>query len=252
VNPIPTAVPADPPSLVELIARGTMDADLAALIWVLVEGGVPVVVAAPSDRLGAAAQLLKGLLASIRPEVLGPDVAQPLTVTGVRKLIRGTRAGGILAAGSLEDIYRALQAPPLPLSDDELTFLGCVLILGAAQPAAAGAPGQPPRGRLRVRAAHYVRPLARDAHGHAQRLGPAVLATWDDAEGHYEHFSWGVLPEIASRLDRRGGDLEQDLHHRRDDLGGLASAGVTALPEVRRLIAGYHAGYGHPHDPATH
>jgi hypothetical protein len=241
----------EPPSLVELIARGTMDADLAALIWVLVEGGVPVVVAAPPGRLGAAAQLLRGLLASLRPEALGPDVAQPLTVTGVRKLIRGTRAGGILAAGSLEDVYRVFQAPPLPLSDDELSFLGCVLILGATQSGSAGGASATTRGRLRVRVAHYVRPLARDAHGHSQRLGPAVLATWDDDEGHYEHFSWGVLPEIAARLDRRGGDLEQDLHHRRDDLGGLASAGVTALPEVRRLIAGYHASYGHPH-PATH
>ena len=40
---------------------------------------------------------------------------------------------------------------------------------------AAGA-GSPPGHRR----AHYVRPLARDAHGHSQRLDPAVLATWDE------------------------------------------------------------------------
>jgi hypothetical protein len=106
-------------------------------------------------------------------------------------------------------------------------------------------------GPLRVTAAHYVRPLARDAHGHAQRLEPAVLATWDPADGRFEHFAWGVVPEIAARLGLRAGDLEADLHHRRDDLVGLASAGVTSLDEVRRLVAGYRAVYGGPHG-ATH
>ena len=126
------------------------------------------------------------------------------------------------------------------MGDDELTFLGAVLVLGGA-----------PRGRLRVVAGHYVRPLARDAHGHSQRLGPAVLATWNGDLGRYEHFAWGVLPEIAARLGQRAGDLERDLHHRRDDLAGLATAGVTSLAEVRQLIEGYRAGYG-SHDSAPH
>jgi hypothetical protein len=55
------------------------------------------------------------------------------------------------------------------------------------------------------------------------------------------------MPEIASRLGRRAGDLEADLHHRRDDLAGLAKAGVTALDEVQRLIAGYRVRYGDGH-----
>jgi hypothetical protein len=95
-----------------------------------------------------------------------------------------------------------------------------------------------------VTAAHYVRPLARDAHGHAQLLPPAVLATWDPRLGRYEHFDWGVLPEIAARLGRKAGDLEADLHHRHDDLAGLAAAKLTSLDEVRRLMAGYRMTYG--------
>jgi hypothetical protein len=110
-----------------------------------------------------------------------------------------------------------------------------------------GEAGAGARGRLRVTAAHYVRPLARDAHGHSQRLDPAVLATWDERLERYEHFAWGVLPEIAARLGRRGGDLEADLHHRRDDLAGLAKAGVTKLDEVQRLIAGYRVRWGDGH-----
>jgi len=232
----------EPPSIVELIARGTLDAELAALVWLLVAGGVPLVIAAPPERLGAAAELLRGVFASMKPEAGDAALIEPLTPTRARRLVRGTRPGGIIGAGSLEEVYGSLGAMGVGLSPEELTFLGTVLVLGPTAAAGGGA-----RGRLRVVAAHYVRPLARDAHGHAQRLGPAVLATWDPAEGHYEHFAWGVLPEIAARLGVRAGDLEADLHHRRDDLAGLAKAGVGRLEEVRRLVAGYQVRYGGGH-----
>jgi hypothetical protein len=153
--------------------------------------------------------------------------------------VRGRRAGGVVEAGSLEEVFGRLGSGALPLTPDQLTFLGCVLVLGESSSVR--------RGRLRVTAAHYVRPLARDAHGHAQRLDPAVLATWDERLGRYEHFDWGVMPEIAARLGRRAGDLEADLHHRRDDLAGLAKAGVTKLDDVQRLVAGYQVRYGGAH-----
>lgn len=241
----PEPPPSLRPSLVELIRTGVLDAELAALVWVLVEGEVPVVVAAPDERLGAGAQLLRGIIGSIRPELDDVELGQPLTRAAAGRVTRGKRPGGVVAGASLEDVHRRLAAPPLPMSDDELTFLGCVLVLG---PSSAGASPGP----LRVVAAHYARPLARDAHGHQQRLGPAVLATWDEGAGRYEHFSWGVLPEIAARLGRKAGDLERDLHHRRDDLAGLAKAGIVSLDEVRRLIAGYAVEYGGQHDPLGH
>lgn len=233
----------DPPSLVALIAQGVLDAELAALTWLLVEGGVPLVVAVPPGRAGAGGQLVAGVIGSVRA---GEDVGglvSPLTAAGASSLIRGRRAGGVLEATSLGDVRAKLGSGPLPLTPDQLTFLGCVLVLGES----AGAR----RGRLRVTAAHYVRPLARDAHGHSQRLDPAVLATWDERLGRYEHFAWGVLPEIAARLGRRTGDLEADLHHRRDDLAGLAKAGVTKLDEVQRLVAGYQVRYGGGHGSAS-
>jgi len=231
--------PSAGPSLVDLIARGILDAELAALVWVLVDGRVPVVVAAPAGRLPPGSQLLIGLLTSIRPDLDAESLGAPLTAVGASSLVRGRRAGGVIEAGSLGEVRQRLGSGPLPLDDDQLTFLGCVLVLGEAS---AGT-----RGRLRITAAHYVRPLARDAHGHSQRLDPAVLATWDDRLERYEHFAWGVLPEIAARLGRRAGDLEADLHHRRDDLAGLAKAGVTAHDEVQRLIAGYRIRYGDGH-----
>ncbi len=234
------------PSLVELIARGVFDAELAALVWLLAEGRVPLVVATPEGRIAAGAQLLGGVLASVRPDAELDGLDRTLTAAGAANLVRGRRPGGALEAPSLEEVRRRLGAGPLPLTEDQLTFLGCVLVLGDAS-----APRRS-RGRLRVTAAHYVRPLARDAHGHAQRLPPAVLATWDDRLGRYEHFAWGVLPEVAARLGRRTGDLERDLHHRRDDLLGLVAGKVTGLEEVRRLVAGYRVEYGGHHGGAAH
>lgn len=243
----PTPAQASPgadPSLVGLVARGVLDAELAALVWVLVEARVPLVVAAPPDRVAAGGQLLAGIVGSIHPDEPVESVMGPLTAAGATSLVRGRRAGGVVEAGSLEEVRARLGAGPMPLSEDQLTFLGCVLVVGEATGGR--------RGRLRVTAAHYVRPLARDAHGHSQRLDPAVLAAWDPRLERYEHFAWGVLPEIAARLGRRAGDLEADLHHRRDDLAGLAKAGVTEIGEVRRLIAGYRVRWGDGHAAKDH
>lgn len=255
VRSVPEAASLADPSLVGLVADGILDAEVAALVWFLVEGGVPLVVAVPPDRLTAGAQLLRGALRSVVPDdAAATAAAAPLDRSGAWQLVHGGRAGAVVAAASLAEARDVLAGPPYLLSRHELTFLGCVLVLGPREMPPAGAPsaaGPPVRGRsggrLLVTAAHYVRPLARDAHGHAQELPPAVLATWDDRLGRYEHFAWGVVPEIAARLGRPAGDLEADLHHRRDDLAGLATAGVTSLDQVRTLIAGYRAGYGAAH-----
>jgi len=262
-RPMPQApVPGEPPSLVELIRRGTIDAELGALVWALVEARIPLVVAAPEAlaRRGTAADVLRGILASLRPD-LGlrgldaTDVTTPLAARSARELVHAGRPGGIALAGSLQELRDDLGAsPPAGLTEDELSFLGCVLVLGEDAPASVEAadPTMAPARPVRVVAAHYVRPLHRDEHGHAQLLGPAVLATWDTGSQAFEHFAWGVLPEIAARLGRRAGDLEADLHHRRDDLGGLAAAGVTSLEEIGRLVAGYRVRYGHAHGSASH
>jgi hypothetical protein len=238
----PAVAPA--PSIVGLIAGAVLDAELAALVWLLVEGGIALVAAVPDGREGAGLELVRGVLSSVRADDAAESIAPGLDRAGAWALVHGNRAGAVLAAGSLEDVRDLLLGPSARLSEQELTFLGCVLILGAPEGRRSG--------RLRVTAAHYVRPLARDAHGHAQVLPPAVLATWDPRLGRYEHFAWGVLPEIAARLGRKTGDLEADLHHRRDDLGGLAAAKLTGVEDVRRLIAGYRVSYGQGHERQAH
>ncbi|MEW5989886.1 MAG: hypothetical protein AB1736_00895 [Chloroflexota bacterium] len=266
-RPVPALPkPGEPPSLVELIRRRALDAELAAIVWVLAEARIPIVVAAGDELVdaGVAGDILRGILASLRPDLglAGVDeiggtagIAAPLGPRTARALAHGRRDGGVARGASLQAVRdRLAEAPPLGLSRDELSFLGCVLVLGEdeAAPVEAADPAMAPRSPVRIAAAHYVRPLHRDEHGHAQLLDPAVLTTWDAGAQRFEHFAWGVLPEIAARLDRRTGDLEADLHHRRDDLAGLATAGVTSLVEVGRLVAGYRVGYGHAHDGSGH
>ncbi|MEO7664898.1 MAG: hypothetical protein ABIV26_07200 [Candidatus Limnocylindrales bacterium] len=257
-RPLPEPpAPGAPASIVELVRRGTLDAELAGLVWLLVEARIPVVVAAPEVLVasGAAADVVRGLIASLRPDiglegVDRADLAAPLAARTARELVHGDRPAGVALADSLQGVRDRLGAsPPADLTDDELSFLGAVLVLGEdpAPVVAAADPAMDPARAVRVTIAHYVRPLHRDEHGHPQQLGPAVLATWDATAARFEHFAWGVLPEIAARLGRRTGDVEADLHHRRDDLGGLAAAGVTSIAEVGRLVAGYRVGYGHAH-----
>jgi hypothetical protein len=275
-------------SIVELIASGTMDAELAGLLWLLVEARLPVIVAATAPRTGKST-LLEALLAFLPagtrrrplagfaeefawlPEAAelgwhgglpsrrhGPSdepgeiaPADPSTTylvaaelsdhlpaytwgerarVAVRAVSRGYGLGATIHADSLEEVFGLLGAREIGLSTDELSRLGVVLVLRLVR-----------GGERRVTAAHYVRPVARDAGGHTQRLGPAVLATWDPTTDALEHFWWGVLPELAERAGRRAGDFEAEQARRVTYLRGLVAARVTEWPDVLTAIAGYRA-----------
>jgi hypothetical protein len=273
-------VPPTPRSIVELIRAGTLDAELAAILWLLVEGRVPVIVAAAAGGTGKTT-LLTALLDFLPPGIRlvelrgadetfdwlpqapelgwhrdrlatrasdGPPTRPDDTVLLVPELsdhlpsytwgaeariaIRAASIGYGLAAtihaDGLEEVFDALRRPPVDVADDELSRLGVVLILRRAGD-----------GVRRVVAAHYIRPTARDEHGHTQRLGPAVLATWDPNRDRFEHFGWGVTPELALRIGRKAGDFELDVDRRRDYLAGLAETGICDVDAVRAAIEGY-------------
>jgi len=272
-------VPPSPRSIVDLIRSGLLDAGLAATLWRLLEGRVPLVVVARDDGV-MRATLLAALLDMLPPqlrraELRGSDEtfewlpqagelgwpSRPVPVDGpvvrpddtilvapelsdrlpaftwgeqARIAVRATAIGYGLAAAmpgdALEDVFEALGRPPVSLTEDESSFLGCVVVVRRID-------GQRPR----VVAAHYLRPTVRDAHGHTQRLGPAVLSTWDPARDRFEHFGWGIMPELAFRIGVRAGDLEHDLDHRAELLGALARDGVTEVDAVRTALSDYSA-----------
>jgi hypothetical protein len=273
-------VPPTPRSIVELLRAGTLDAELAATLWVLIEGRVPIIVAAADRGVGKSTllgALLDFLPAGVRtvelagametfdwlpqaPE-LGWRRSRPLRRPGAHPPIRpdntvllvpelsdhlpsytwgaeariairavsiGYGLAATIHADSLDEVFEALRRPPVELGDDELSRLGIVLVLRRVGD-----------GLRRVVAAHYVRPTARDEHGHVQRLGPAVLATWDPGRDRFEHFAWGVTPELALRVGHKSGDFELEVDRRRDYLAGLAEAGIVEVDAVRAAIDGY-------------
>ncbi|MFI5226105.1 MAG: hypothetical protein ACHQ3P_05470 [Candidatus Limnocylindrales bacterium] len=155
----------------------------------------------------------------------------------VRAISLGYDLGATIHAESLEEVFELLGGPEVGLTDDELSRLGVVLILRVVR---APSDGRPVR---RVVAAHYVRPVARDAAGHVQRLGPAVLATWDGRADRFEDFAWGVVPELAERVGRKAGDFETERDRRAGYLAELVRAGLYGRDEVAAAIAHWgHAG----------
>jgi hypothetical protein len=272
-------------SIVELIADGVLDAELAAFAWLLIEARLPIVVAALSRGVGKTTvleALLDFLPASVRridlagaaedfawlPEaaalgwpVAGSPVASSPAATpataylvaaelsehlpiftwraAARTLVRaasiGYGFGATIHADRLEDVHDELRAAPVGLTDDELSYLGLVLIVRAWREA----DGSVVR---RVVAAHYERPVGRDEHGHVQRLPPAVIAARDERTDELAHFAWGVMPELAIRLGRKAGDLEQDQRDRAALLAELADSDSTDVEAVRTAIRAHRLG----------
>ena len=160
--------------------------------------------------------------------------------TLVRAASIGYGIGATLHADRLEDVHALLRRRPVGLTDDELSYLGLILVVCAELDSDRDE-------RRRVVAAHYARPVGRDEHGHTQRLPPAILAARDERTDRLEHFAWGVMPELAIRLGHKAGDLERDQSERAAVLDRLATAGVTDRGPVRAALAEHrlHASDGH-------
>lgn len=227
--------------LPQLLREGVLDTPTAALLWLLLEGRVPLVVAGPAsaaERATLAAALLS----------FGPDVEWALLdaadgslgVARLAALLRGGTAFAVcLAAGDLEAVFDQLESAGLPA--DAVRRLGVVLI------AATTAHG------LRCTSVHYLRPAERDARGHIQRRPPAVLATWHDGTDSYEDYAWGITPELADRLHRWQADLEERRAWRAEFLADLAFAGdQSQVPErVARYLRREPAMIAAPPRPAA-
>jgi hypothetical protein len=256
-----------------------MDAELAATIWVLVEGRVPVVIAGdPGDP--EPQRILDALLALVDPsvralELAGDDetfdwlpqapdlgwrrtaasgrpvrtaapvtpgsaaiVARHLAPTPTtheagevaRIAVRAASIGyglfAIVDADGLDTVFATLRRPPIVVTDDELSRLGVVVVLDRESAERAAV----------IAVAHYVRPVVRDEHGHVQRLGPAVLATWDSATEQFEHFGWGITPELALRVSRKAGDFELEVDRRRASIEAAVPAD-PAIHDAHPLVA---------------
>lgn len=167
--------------------------------------------------------------------ILAPELSAhlPTYIWGdaARVAIRALQLGYGLAttvhAESLTEVLESLEAVPVALSPDELRRLGLVLIVRRLAP----------DGPRRVVAAHYLRPLERDAHGHLQRRPPIVLATWDPASDSFEDYAWGVTSELAVRVGSEQAAFERDIASRASFLARLAEEGATEPDAFARRLA---------------
>ena len=244
-------------TLPSLVAGGVIDASTAALTWLMLERGVPALIAGP-DRTVATA-LLDALVEALppvrRPDPVGGgggdrlvrvagclEIATPPGILRAALAATSGRSGLALAiaADDLAGVLAVLQGQGL--SDDEISFMGMVLVVDRR----AEAGGEP-----RVTSAHYLRPLVRDAGGHPRRQRPAVLATWVPGDDQWEDFAWGIGPDLAERCRMRAGDFEAERERRATLLAGYAPAGHGHAGHGH---AGHgHAGHGHAgHGPAGH
>ena len=209
-----------PQSLTRLLADGVLDSELGALTWLLVEGGVPLVLA------GGAERRMREAVGGAILHIGGGDGwalldEAEVTLDGLAPFLRQGRALGLtIAAADLRGVLSGLESGPPGLPPDAVRRLGVVLIVDAT----ASGP--------RVTAAHYLRPAERDAEGHIQRRPPAVLATWDRESDRHEHFAWGITPELGDRVGRAQADLEDRQRERTAFLARLVSEGLL---DPRRL-----------------
>ena len=240
-------------TLSALVAARLLDAPLAGLAWLLLERGVPVIVAGrePAVVDGLLDALVAALPSDRRP---GPAVGlagnQLVRVAGCLEidtppgilraaLAATTGRSGLALAITADDLGGVLSVlRSQGMVDDEISFMGVVLVLGGRDAGPAGgrrpddvAPDGGDTARLvapdggdaaRLVAAHYLRPVVLDAGGHPRRLAPAILATWDPAAAAWDHFSWGITPDLAERTRMRAGDLERERERRAAMLAGHA------------------------------
>ncbi len=215
-----------PPSVLALLRTGVLEPGLAALAWLLVEGGVPVIVIGSTGTRERSD--LAGALLSIDPErawvVLDGDV-EPPTLDRLAALLRGGAGVGItLAAADLPAALDGLRGDAGNLPDDAVRRLGLVLTLH-----------ETPLGP-RCSIVHYLRPTERDGQGHVQRRPPAILAAWDGVSASYEDYAWAVTPELADRVDRTQADFEERLGDRAALLAGTARAAHVSAGEWRERV----------------
>jgi hypothetical protein len=245
--------------LADLVRDGVLDAELAGLVWLLAEARTPFVVV--GDDAGARDRVLDAVagvlppdarLATVRPDddfdwlreavelgwrrersavrpvapdaissvdgvLVARDLGTPDGIAGgrARIVVRALTLGyGLLATAGgagLDDVVAALADPSVGTDEDERSRLGVVLVLDTVDSGP------------RLAAAHYVRPVALDPHGHIQRPPPAVLATWNPGARRWDHFAWGVLAEIGARTGRTALEVEREQARRASALSDGAS-----------------------------
>ena len=173
----------------------------------------------------------------IRDRVLDPELAALLWLLGAAGVPIHVAAPDVAWAGAVAQALAPLARDPALVSAGRGAALEDVLRLPV--------PLRPATGAVvilddrRIVAAHFQRPPLRDGAGHIRPQGPAVLVVWDDRAGTWEHFAWGIIPELAAAAGQRAGDFEIEQGSRREYLEALVASGVDDRDRVAAALAAW-------------
>jgi len=253
----------DPPiSILDLVQSGTLDARLAAILWLAQERRLPIVSAAMPRLVGKTTLLvaLRDLAppwldivythgeeedlcflretdparTSIWVNELSDHLPWYLWGQPARELFaaleRGYGLAATLHADTPEQLFAYLSRPPLRIAPHGLARLGLIVNLGFFPEAGGWV--------RRVRAASLVLPHSGD--------GPPAtvcLAQWEQSEACFRHNSSREAAEaLAGRLGLDLSALARELAKREERLAALLGRGETSVEHVRDASVGFYSG----------
>jgi hypothetical protein len=245
----------DPLSLAALVQNGTLDLDLAALLWLTVAHRGSIVVAA-APRLAGKTTLLSAVtdlvaegtevvytqgeaedfafLGETHPHttlIVVNEVSDHLPiylwgsrVTRVFEALRlGYSVAATLHADSAEETLDVLLDADGAMTPDLVGGLAIIANLTVV--------GEGADVTRRVAAVHVVLPTA------AGRPGLGLLAEWEPWSDTFRHAGPEVRAGLARRLGMEAGAMEEGLSRRRAALDALRGRGPMDREEARRRLA---------------
>ena len=252
-----------PLSLTQIIALGSIDAESAALIWLLLEHGASLTVAGPADPTagvgktttlnallqflpeGTALAYMSGMyenfaftrLADIDPAntyALCNEVSDhlPIYMWGriARRYLslpaRGYHVATSVHADTIQDVID-MYRNDLHLAADDVRRLGLVVNMGLV--------GRlyPPRRRWFT--THFIQPQADPKR--SDEIVPLALSSWNEVDDTFVHADQAVLDELASWSGMSSQEFSTALQRRRDRLEELAQGSGVSTQDMYDAIA---------------
>jgi len=252
-----------PLSMAQLIKLGSIDAETAALVWLMIERGASFTIAGPTDpRPGAGKTTVLNAVFQFLPQEAAlvytvgcyedfafthqPDIDpaatyvlcneisdhQPFYMWGrvARRFLmlptQGYHIATSVHADSIDDVIYLYQRE-LRLGSEAIRHLGLVVNIGLV-----GDGANPLRRWLSV---HFLQPKPDPESLYA--LVPLPLSLWNEQEDTFEHFYQSNLDELAewARLTPEG--FIAAVRARTECLQGLARAGHTSMDQMYDAIS---------------
>ena len=262
-----------PLSLAQIIALGSVDAYTVALAWLLLEHGVSVTVAGPTDPQpgigktttlnallqflpeGTALAYMSGMyedfaftrLPGIEPAktcALCNEVSDHLPIYMWGRVARryltltdqGYRVATSVHADTIEDVIRMYQRD-LRVPVQNVRWLGLVINIGLA--------GQTYPLRRRWFTTHFFQPQADPAC--PDKIVPVPLSLWNEEEDTFEHADQLVLDKLSAWIGLAPADFAIALQTRVDCLEEISQGRGIGLQEMYDVIERTRK-----HNPTSH